>query len=123
MPGNLFHDFEKEALIEVDVRSAHPLRSANERLFEVDRIVDNGDQRQKVAMPDEVLDHSGFGAAGDTVPLNDTAFHMRGGDGELVAVHHASGETVPRMLGVFGGMRPAVHPDDAIIAAEHAFEG
>ena len=93
---------------------------ANHRLFEKDRIVDAPEHRHEQAVPEVVLGHHAVRARRRAVPLNDALLHVRGRHDELTVLPHAGGEAVPRVLGVFGRMRTAVHPHDAIGAAEAA---
>ena len=73
-------------------------------------------------MADEVLGHRRLGARRDTVALDDAVLHVRGRDRQAVSRRPSGREALPHVLGVRRGVRPAVHPDDAIVATEHAFE-
>ena len=73
-------------------------------------------------MADEVLGHGRVGAARDAVALDDPVLHVRRRDGQLIAVDAARRESVPGVLRVLGRVRPAVHPDDAIVTPEHTLE-
>jgi hypothetical protein len=90
---------------------------ANERLFEKNRIVNAPEHRQIRAVPKPMLRHHTVWAGRSAVPLDDPLLHVRGHHCELTVFPTAGGEAVPRMFGVFGRMRTAVHPHDAIGAA------
>ena len=98
------------------------MRRADERLLEVHRVVDDRHQRELIAMPDEMLRHRRLGTCGNAVPLDDAVFHVRRRDRQAVALDLARGEAFPQVLGIRRGMRPSVHPDDPVVATEHAFE-
>jgi hypothetical protein len=58
------------------VRIQHPVGRADERLFEVDRIVDNRDDSQMVSMPDEALGHRRPVAVRDAITLQPAGLQM-----------------------------------------------
>src|SRR5439155_19843820 len=94
-------------------RILEPVCRAHERLFEVDRVVHHADQRQHVAVPDDVLDDPRAIARRNAVALNPSRLDVRRLDGEHRAVPAAGREALPCVRGVLGRMRPAVHPDHA----------
>ena len=72
---------------DVELRAPHfligiqdPVRGADERLLEVDGIVDDRDDHQVVAMPDEPLGHRRPVAVRDAVALEPAGLQMRGED-------------------------------------------
>src|SRR4029450_3636976 len=102
MARDFVYDFERPTLIRHHIGGLHPLRSADERLFQVDRIVDERHQRQIVAVADEMFGHDSVRAARNAVALNDAVFHVCRRDRQLIAFQLAGRETVPGMLGVLG---------------------
>jgi hypothetical protein len=53
------------------------VRGAYERLLEIDGIVHDRDERQEIAMTDEMLDHGCVCPRRDPIALDHTVFHMR----------------------------------------------
>jgi hypothetical protein len=90
------------------------VRRAEERFGEVDGVVDDADQRERVAVADPVLGECCAVAAGDAVAADPADFEVRGGDYENVALPFARRETLPGMWRVGAGMWPSVHPDSAL---------
>ena len=84
---------------------------ADERLGEIHRIVDEDDPRQIVAVADEMFGDDRQIAARNPVAANPSHLEMRRGDRQHVAFPHAGREALPRVSGVVGRMRAAVHPD------------
>ena len=97
-----------------------PVGRANERLFEVDRILDDRDNGQMVPVPDETLGHRRAVAVRDAVALKPAEFQVRGRDHQRVAVPLARRKARPRVRGMPRRMRPAVEPDQASGLPERA---
>ena len=110
--GHLVHDVELGAS-DLLTGIQHPVRAADKRLLEVDRIVHDRDDRQVVAMTNETLGHRRQVAVRDAVALQPAGLQMRREDCELFAVPSPGREAGPRMGHVCGRMRPAVEPDQA----------
>src|SRR5690606_33283257 len=82
-----------------------------ERLLEVDRILNVDGPREMVAVPDEMLRDDGAIAARNAVPAQPPFLQMRRRDLERAAFPLAGGEAHRRVLGELRRMRTAVHPD------------
>ena len=93
------------------MRIESPVRRTHERLGQIHRIRDHRDQRQVVVVAHEVLGEHGLVAARDAVAANPPHLQMRGRHRQHVAFPLAGREPLPRVRGVLGRMRTAVHPD------------
>ncbi len=112
-----FHLLGHFAGIRIDglLRREFPIGGADERLGEIDRIGDDADQRQKIAVANPVLHQRGAIAARNSIPADVALLEMRGGDGELIAFPFSGRESLPGVRLVFGWMRTAIHPDGSFL--------
>src|SRR6185369_392710 len=94
-----------------------PVRAPDERLLEVNRIVDDADDGQDVAVPDDVFGDRRAIAGGHAVALDPAGLYVGGDHGQHRAVPAPGGETRPGVGVVLGRMRTAVHPDHPDVAA------
>ena len=62
-------------------------------------------------MPDQMFGHGGFVASRDPVATDPPHFQMGGRDRQHVAFPFPGGEALPRVGGIVGGMRAAIHVD------------
>jgi hypothetical protein len=104
---------------QLKARICHPVRRANERLGEIHRVLDDGDQGQILAMADEVLHESGLLAPRNAVAPKPALLEMSGGHLEHVAFPLTGREALPRVLRVGGWTRTSVHVDHALRQHPH----
>ena len=98
----------------------HPVRRADERLLEVNRVVHDRHDGEEVSVPDETLGHRRLVAVRDAVALQPSSFQMRGEHRERVTVPSRRREACPRVRGMRGRMRPSVEPQHARRLTERA---
>src|SRR4029434_11209445 len=92
-------------------RIGHPIRRADERLSEVHGILHDGDEREVLPVPDEVLGQRGLLAARHTVAAEPPFLEVSGRHLEHVAVPLARREALPRVLRVGRWTGATVHVD------------
>lgn len=85
--------------------------SANKRLRQVNRIAIDRDNRQMIAVADEVFGHRSQIAMDDPIAPNVPSLQMRGLDGEDPTFPLARRKPRPSMRGIGGRMRTPIHPD------------
>ena len=91
------------------MRIERPVRRAYKRFSEIHRIVDDRDERERLAVPDEVFGEHRLIAARDAVAPNPSHLQVRRRDGEHVALPLARRKPLPRVRGVSGGCgRPSI---------------
>src|SRR4030095_4951386 len=91
-------DARKRAQLKAGV--SHPVRRANERLAEIDRVFHYGDQRQIFTMENEVLDEGVLLAPRHAIAAKPALLEMSGGHLEHVALPLSRREALPRVLRV-----------------------
>src|SRR5690349_14171744 len=82
-----------------------PVRTADERFLEIDRVVHDADDGEDVAVPHDVLGDRGAIARRNAVALDPSGFDVRRLDGEHGAFPVSRRESSPRVRGVLGRMR------------------
>src|SRR5262245_35436886 len=73
--------------------------------------MNNRHPRQNVPVTYEMLGHAGAVAPRDAVAPDPSGFQVSRRNGKNVLVPVTCGKALPRMGGIIGRMRPAVHPD------------
>jgi hypothetical protein len=89
--------------------------AADQRLGEVDRVLDHRDVRQHAAVPDEPFGHRGAVAQHGAVAAHPACLEVGGTDHEDVAFPAPGGEALPGVRRIRRRVRPAVHPDVALL--------
>ena len=94
-----------------DDRIEHEARASDERFVEIDRVVEDHRDRQRVVVPDVGLGHRGLVARLHAVAPDHVVGHVRGVGHEHVPLPLAGGEPAGRVGRVLRRVQPAVHPD------------